>query len=71
VVPGQLLEGEGWLVEEEAPGEVAVEEDQQEKQGRGTGEDWQGMSVGLEESLEEPKVPLEELELDLEQGMSD
>jgi hypothetical protein len=28
------------------------------------------MSVGLEESLEEPEVPLEELELDLEQSMS-
>lgn len=27
VVAGQVLEGEGWLVEEEAPGEVAVEED--------------------------------------------
>jgi hypothetical protein len=38
-MPVQLLEGQGWLVEEEAPGEVAVQEDQQEKQGRGTGKD--------------------------------
>jgi hypothetical protein len=47
VVPVQLLEGEGWLVEEEAPGEVPRKEKEKEGQGQGTEKDRQGITVGL------------------------
>jgi hypothetical protein len=58
VVPVQLLKGEGWLVEEEAPGEVPGKEKEKEGQGQGTEKDRQGISVGLQESFEQPEVPL-------------
>ena len=47
MVPVQLLKGEGWLVEEEAPGEVPGKEKEKEGQGQGTEKDRQGISVGL------------------------